>query len=445
MPEKKLSTVDILYICVMYFGFSFHWTIILFNILPTRVLDFVDKTQQGTYLGIVSTFGAAIALLTCPIIGALSDRSPFRFGRRRPYLFFGVVLNAAGLLGLTYAPKYSIFLLSFLFIQLVTNSASTPYSALLPDKVPSPQRGQAAGIMSFMDVLARILGSIAGGFLMGNIELPKLMVSFSPQILRPLAEKYIHSNPMVPTVLVMIIIMNALMLFTVIKIKEDMPRELKPLNAKMFLEAFYFDIRGNSSFGWLILSRAFNNLGTYTIVCFLLYYINDYLKVNDIHRANQLVGILMAVVSITTLPSALFSGYLSDKIGKRKIFIYFSSVIMIIVSICFITISSFHQALIVGAIFGFAFGTFVTVDWALALDLLPEGENAKALGIWNYSGVGPQVIAPAIGGIILDRFNAILPFLGYKAVFATVVIYITIGTLILILVKERTFKDRPTL
>jgi MFS family permease len=103
-------------------------------------------------------------------------------------------------------------------------------------------------------------------------------------------------------------------------------------------------------------------------------------------------------------------------------------------------IRNFTQALFVGAIFGLAFGAFCTADWVLALDLLPEEEkSAKNLGIWNYAGVGPQVIAPAIGGILLDKFNLIKYNLGYQAVFTAVIIYLIIGTLILIKVKEKEF------
>lgn len=415
----------------------------LFNLLATRTLDFVPEHLKGTYLGIVSTSGAIVALLTCPLIGIISDRSKFKMGRRRPYLIVSVIFASLSLLCFTFAPKYSLFLISFLFLQFFANMGSTPYSALIPDKVPPEQRGEAAGVMSFMDVLARIIGAGLGGYMMSNRNIPQFITNNAPSFLKEIFEKYIGDNPAVPTTFLIIFIMVTLLIYTVNVVDEEQVQNPPPLNKKIFYEAFIFDIRGNMSFAYLILSRAFNNLGTYTITCFILYYIKDYLKVGNIDEANLKVGILMLVVSITTLPSALLTGYLSDYFGRRKIFIYISSIIMIILSFSFIIISNFNQALIVGAIFGIALGAFVTSDWALAIDLLPKDDGAaKNLGIWNYAGIGPQVIAPAIGGIILDRFNAISPNLGYKAIFTTVTIYFIIGTLILILVKEKQFKKK---
>lgn len=438
--QKKLKTIDFVFLCIMYFGFSFHWTIMLYNILPTRVLDFASELNKGTYLAIVTTSGALIALITCPIMGVISDRTLSLFGRRRPYLLIGIVLNSFFLLFFIYTNKYILFLISFLFIQFLMNTAGTPYSALIPDKVSPEQRGEASGIMGFMDVFARICGSFTGGIMMGHKEIPKFLVSHSPYFLRPLAEKYIGDNPIVPTVLLIILIINILMIITVLRIKEEPLTVRQPLKENFLKEAFWFDIKGNISFAYLILSRIFNNLGVYTIVCFLLYYIKDYLVVGDIQEANKKMGILMGVVAITTLPSALLTGYLVDKYKKRKIFLYISCAIMILISFTFIIIRDFSQALLVGAVFGFAFGAFCTADWTLALDLLPEEEKAgKNLGIWNYAGVGPQVIAPAIGGILLDKFNLIKYNLGYQAVFIAVIIYIILGTLILIKVKERKF------
>ena len=425
----------------MYFGYSFLWTIIIFNILAARTLDFAPEHLKGTYLGIVSTAGAAVALITCPLIGIISDRSKFKMGRRRPYLILSVMFASLSLLCLTFAPKYSLFLISFLFLQFFANIGSIPFSALIPDKVSQEQRGEASGIMSFMDVFARIIGAGVGGYMMSNRNIPNFITSHSPEFLRETFEKYIASNTTVPTIFLIIFIMVILLIYTLIVVKEEPNENPKPIDKKIFHQAFIFDIKGNTSFAWLILSRVFYNLAIFTITCFILYYIKDYLNVKDLHKSQLKVGILMAVVSITALPSALLTGYLSDLYGRRKIFIYISSIFMIIVSFSFIMISNFNQALIIGAIFGIAFGAFVTSDWALAIDLLPkEEQSAKNLGIWNYAGVGPQVIAPAIGGIILDRFNLIKDNLGYQVVFGTVIIYLIIGTLLFIKVKEKEFK-----
>jgi len=143
------------------------------------------------------------------------------------------------------------------------------------------------------------------------------------------------------------------------------------------------------------------------------------------------------VSSLTTLPSALLVGYLIDRHQRRKLWVYASSLGLAVVSLGLIAVENYAGALLVGVLFGVCYGIYFTSDWALALSLLPRGgSDAKFMGIWNIAGTLPQVIAPGIGGLLLDRFNAIAPNLGYQVVFLTVVVYLVIGTLMLVKVAE---------
>jgi len=69
--------------------------------------------------------------------------------------------------------------------------------------------------------------------------------------------------------------------------------------------------------------------------------------------------------------------------------------------------------------------------------LLPKGdEAAKFMGIWGIAGTFPQVLAPAIGGILLDVFNGFGHNFGYPVLFGTVVLYLAAGTAMLVRVVE---------
>jgi MFS family permease len=58
------------------------------------------------------------------------------------------------------------------------------------------------------------------------------------------------------------------------------------------------------------------------------------------------------------------------------------------------------------------------------------------MGIWGIAGTFPQVLAPGIGGVLLDTFNGMGPNWGYPVVFVTVVLYLLIGTVMLVKVTE---------
>jgi len=63
-------------------------------LLPNQVQD-IDSVHKALKLGIVTGIGAAVALVTGPVAGALSDATGSRFGRRRPWIAGGAMAAAA--------------------------------------------------------------------------------------------------------------------------------------------------------------------------------------------------------------------------------------------------------------------------------------------------------------------------------------------------------------
>jgi len=416
----------------MWAALSFHWTVLTNNIVPTRVLSFATQANKGTALGVVTVLGAIVSMLTGPIAGVLSDESRWRWGRRRPFLVVGIILNTFALFALIGARSFSAFVLAFLAVQLSVNFASSPYTALLPDQVSDIQKGRATGFAGFADVLGRLVGAIVGGF---AVSLPVLATQVGAFL--PFLPDELRADPMLPLILVTILILVGTMLFTVRYVEEPVPGE-RPRSADGLLRrAFVFDVRAEASFSWLLASRAVNMLAINTLTTFLLYYVHDYLGVADIGEANVKLGYLFAASSVTTLPSSLIVGYLIDRDQQRKRWVILSAMGLALVSVAFVATREFSSALIVGSLFGLCYGAYFTADWALALTLLPKGDQAaKYMGIWGIAGTFPQVLAPGIGGVLLDTFNGIRHNLGYPVVFLTVVIYLMIGTSLLLKVQE---------
>jgi MFS family permease len=417
---------------VMWGALSFHWTVLTNNVIPTRTLSFATESTKGTLLGLVTVVGALVSMLTGPVVGVLSDESRSRWGRRRPFLVVGMLMNAIALLAVVAARSFAGFLLAFAAVQFFANLAGSPYTALIPDQVPDLQKGKATGFAGFADVLGRLVGAIVGGFM---ISMPALAVAiggvlvFLPMSLR--------AEPMLPLMLLTVAVTLGAMLFTIAYVQEH-PHETAPSpRSRLLWHAFAFDVRAEKSFAWLLTARGFNMLAVNTLVTFLLYYVRDYLGVHDIGEANAKLGYLFAVSSVTTLPSSLIVGYLIDRHQRRKVWVYASGLGLALVSVAFVAVESFSGALWIGAFFGLCYGAYFTSDWALALALLPRGnESAKYMGIWGIAGTFPQVLAPGIGGLLLDTFNRVGQNLGYQVVFLTVVLYLVIGTLMLIKVSE---------
>jgi MFS family permease len=429
---KLRSTRYLIVLTVMWGALSFLWTVLGNNIVPTRVLSFATEANKGTVLGLVTVIGAFVSMLVGPIAGVLSDESRSRWGRRRPFLVIGVVANAGALLALIGARTLTGFILASGAVQLFANLAGFPYTALIPDQVPDMQKGKATGFAGFAEVIGRLLGAIVGGLLISAPAAAAVLgaLLFLPGVLR--------NDPMLPLVLLTVAVTVGAMLFTVTVVREEVPaRQPERRRAHLLRHAFTFDVRAQADFAWVLVARAFRMLAINTITTFLLYYVRDYLGTSDLGRANAQLGYLFAVSSATTLPSALAVGYLIDRHQRRKFWVYASSAGLAFICLAFIAVRDFNQALLVGAGFGLCYGAYFTSDWALALSLLPKGdEAAKYMGIWGIAGTFPQVLAPGIGGVLLDTFNRMGPNWGYPVVFVTVVLYLLIGTVMLVKVTE---------
>jgi MFS family permease len=117
--------------------------------------------------GLVMSLENLAAILILPFIGALSDATPSRLGRRKPYLLVGVPITAlafAALPLLLGQPLWLFMLVALVFILFV-DVIRTPIIALMPDITPSPLRSQANGVINLMGGLGAVLAFVIGGAL----------------------------------------------------------------------------------------------------------------------------------------------------------------------------------------------------------------------------------------------------------------------------------------
>jgi len=116
-----------------------------------------------------------------------------------------------------------------------------------------------------------------------------------------------------------------------------------------------------------------------------------------IPNAAGVTATLMAVVGVFLLLSALPSGYLADRFGRKRL-VGWSGIVA--AAGTFLLLFSFNvpMVLVSGCIIGVAAGVFMTTNWALGTDLVPPEEAGRYLGISNLAGAGrlPQYITKTV-------------------------------------------------
>lgn len=97
------------------------------------------------------------------------------------------------------------------------------------------------------------------------------------------------------------------------------------------------------------------------------------------------------------IAASLISGRLSDRTGRRKIFVLTAAIVYALALFVVAIASNFNGFLVGLAISGLGFGMYAAVDLALVADVLPDKNDvAKDLGVFNIAGALPSAIAPAI-------------------------------------------------
>ena len=117
-----------------------------------------DAPYRTALIGAIMTFDNIAAVTLQPYVGALSDRTWTRIGRRMPFLAAGIPV-AAVFFGLIPLVRRSLawMLGSLVVMNVAMATFRAPAVALMPDITPSPLRSKANGIINFMGGLGALV------------------------------------------------------------------------------------------------------------------------------------------------------------------------------------------------------------------------------------------------------------------------------------------------
>ena len=358
-------------------------------LLPQQVEN-IDRAHKVAVLGVIAGVSATFALVCNPIGGALSDRTRSRFGRRTPWLVFApavLLVLVAWLGGIRSVP---VLLVAWCLAQSVVNLYQAPLTAVIPDRVSVARRGAASSVTG----VAAVVGGVAG---VGLASLFAARVGWGYLVLGLLvtvtAVSFVLATDEPPS---------------------DGPRAALPRRGRggpSGLGAFLSALT-HRDFACVFASRAASILGYFLVISYELYILTDYIRVPAGMRPAEGVTVLAAIAAVGALLAAAIAGPLSDRLGRRKPFVFVSSAIAGAGCVLPVLSPTFGAVEIYAAFAGLAFGTYLSVDAALVTLVLPRGEDAaRDLGVLNIANAGPQVLAPLFAALIISHLG------GYRVLF----------------------------
>ncbi len=369
---------QLLALSVYWLGIQTIWGGLNTIVIPQRV-DALNPGAQGVLLALVIAVGAVAPIIVQPTIGMISDYTVTRWGRRKPYIVAGTVLDLVFLAGFAMSSDVLAMLAFYFLLQLSSNLAQGPFQGYVPDLVPARQVGTASGLMGLMLVLGTVVG--VGIATLGGAT-------------------------SVPGVIALGAVEAVTMVLLVSLVDEGRAAPPRPASwMRIARSAWDREILHESNVLWLLLVRLLF-LGAYNVTTLATPYFERVHGLSD-SEANATVFLATIIVGVATLVAAVPGGRLSDRYGRRRV-IWAAGAIAGIGLLAVAAAPSRELAIAGFVPVGMGMGVFLSADWALMADVIPKHTSGRYMGVLNAGTAMAGPVFLLVGGPTQDIAGALL-------------------------------------
>ncbi len=345
-----------------------------------------------------------MGIIVQPIVGTLSDKTWCRFGRRIPYLFVGALvavlvmclLPNAGSLGMAVSTAMVFGLISLMFLDTSINMAMQPFKMLVGDMVNEKQKALAYSIQSFLCNAGSLVGYV----------FPFLFTFLG---ISNVAAKGVVPDSVIYSFYIGAAILILCVIYTSVKVKEMPPKEYaeyhgldKPLNEekvnviKLLRNApkAFWTVGLVQFFSW----AAFLYMWNYTngAIAETCWHTTDPTSAG-FQEAGNWVGILFAVQAIGSVLWAMAL----PRFSNRKLAYALSLVLGGVGFMMIPFIGDQYVLFIPYLLIGCAWAAMLAMPFTIVTNALNGSHMGAYLGLFNGTICIPQIIAAALGGVVL--------------------------------------------
>lgn len=366
-------------------------------LLPTQVQVLFGAENAEANFAIVTTVSFVFTLFAQPLAGAFSDRTRSRFGRRAPWMVIGALIGGILLLGMGSLTQLVWLTVFWVVIQVALNFLQAPLTTITADRFPRSKRGGASAMLGIGMQLGGMLGVMVASALAAQFG-----VAYS--------------------VFGITVIVVTLLFVLVNRDWSSKNAAIEPFRWGAFFKGFWVNPRKHPDFFWAFTARFLLILGYFVVSSYQLYMLQKYIGLS-LPDAQGAVLTLTLVAFVPTLIAIGLSGWWSDKVGRRKVFIYVASAIMAVGFLIPVFMPDMNGMIAMSIVNGLGFGIYMSVDAALMTEVLPnpEGAAAKDLGILNVATNIPQALSPSIALLIISALG------GYAMLFVFATVFVVLG------------------
>jgi len=417
-PTERLPNRQLVAMSLYWFGLSSIFaglTAILAGRLEFTGL--VEPGQEGRALFATTIGGAVIAMIVQPTIGSISDYTTSRWGRRKPYILIGSVLDVVFLVGIALSNDLLAIAAFITLLQFSSNFAQGPFQGYVPDLVPPPQVGLASALVGLFQILGNVGGFAVGAIAIATKQFELGLISLG-------------------------VIELATMMAVFVGVREGRtPKDRAGRSWRAIAaEAWGTDIFRERSFLWLVASRLAILMAGGVLVNLATFYLARSQGLTQAQTGGAYI-VMVGLVAVGTVISVVPSARISDRVGRKRV-IYVSCALGAI-GLALVAWASVLEVAYAGvALYGIAAGIFLAVDWALMTDIIPKASSGRYMGLSNVATASSGVLAVAIGGTLMDVVGGpSQDGSGPRAALVFAVTLFAVGALLLRPVVERRRED----
>ncbi len=357
-----------------------------------------------------------MGMVVQPLVGYFSDKTWLgRWGRRIPYLLIGAfaaiivmcLLPNAGSFGLTVAGAMTFGLIALMFLDTSINMAMQPFKMMVGDMVNEKQKAKAYSIQSFLCNAGSLVGYI----------FPFLFTAIG---IANVAAEGVVPDSVKWSFYVGAAILILCVIYTISHVKEYTPQEMAEFNAAANAEGaseqaatemspaqkkhaykVFFEVGLVQFFCW----AAFMYMWTYTngTIADTVWNTTDTAS-EGYQEAGNWVGILFAVQAIGSVLWAMaLPQFKNIKVAY--------ALSLVIGGIGFAMVPYIHNQYLLFVpyfLIGFAWAAMLAMPFTMVTNAF-EGSSrmGTALGLFNCTICIPQIVAAALGGVLLAAMGSI--------------------------------------
>ncbi|WP_457752624.1 SLC45 family MFS transporter [Thermococcus sp.] len=408
--NEKFSYKRIFILGFGFFGISIIWA--LYNAyVPVFLKDFA---LSSFIIGIVMVIDNVFAIVMLPYLGALSDKTRTRLGRRMPYILIGAPSAAIffALIPVARAHKnLALMMGTIILMNFFMAVFRSPVIALMPDITPSRFRSQANGIINFMGGLGALFAYFGGKALYDiNYALPfyvgaAMMLIANLLVVIFIKEPEEYRKPSKEKVKLWELLKK-----TSHESFGELKENLKDVFASQEKSLLFILL---AIFLWFI---AFNSLET-----FFTSYAKFELGIKESTGA-FLLGLFALGFMVFSIPA----GFIGGRIGRKKTITLGLFVIIAVMLIALylgtqaasgkievnFVVKAFAGLFLLG---GFGWGMVNVNSLPMVVDMTTEEKVGGYTGLYYFFSMAANIFAPPLSGIAIDHF-------GYQSllIFATI-------------------------